>query len=88
MGKQLEGDMEDFSKGMTFEPRPELHEETSHERIGRMWREGTAALEATRESVHPHGEPWREGAQGEVRALPSGEAGEQSLRLGKGLHSL
>lgn len=75
MGKQLEGDMEDFSKGMTFEPRPELHEETSHERIGRkrMWREGTAALEATRESVHPHGESRGEGAQGEVRALPAAE---------------
>ena len=73
MGKQLEGDMEDFSEGMTFEPRPELHEETSHEQIGRECREGTAALEERRESVHLDGESRGEGARGKVRALPAAD---------------
>lgn len=75
MGKQLEGDMEDFSEGVTFEPRPELPEETSHEQIGRktMQREETAALEERRESLHPDGESRGEGARGEVRALPAAD---------------
>ena len=55
MGKQLEGDMEAFPKGMTFEPRPELHEETSHERTGR--KRMLCALGSLQGSLHkfsPH----------------------------------
>ena len=33
VGKQLEGDLEDLSDEVTFEARPELHEETTHEQI-------------------------------------------------------
>lgn len=46
MGKQLEGDLKDPSGEVTFEPRPELHEDTSPEHIRRkrLQGEGTDVL--------------------------------------------
>lgn len=85
MGKQLEGDMEDFSEGMTFEPRPELHEETSHEQIGRKrMQRGNSCVRGEEGVCAPgRGEPWR-GCPRQSESSASGRPGEQSLRPSKG----